>query len=148
MDASVTQKTTSSSSSSSQPVTQTQDKSQMWREKDAELHNDEVFAKIWEEDFAVASDDKPTAGGAGVEEKMLPLPTTSNEAGDKVFRFFWWDAFEDPYKQPGVVYLFGKVFVGSLGEYVSCCLGIKNVPRRIFLLPREYVSCARVEFVR
>ena len=110
----------------------------MWREKDAELHNDDVFAKVWEQDFTAASTTSSTK--PAIEEKMLPLPTITNEAGDKIFRFFWWDAFEDPYKHPGVVYLFGKVFVKSLNEYVSCSLCIKNIERRIFLLPREYVS--------
>ncbi|KAJ8920671.1 hypothetical protein NQ315_004810 [Exocentrus adspersus] len=28
----------------------------------------------------------------------------------KVFRFYWWDAYEDPEKQKGVVFLFGKTY--------------------------------------
>ena len=29
------------------------------------------------------------------------LPLTTNESGEQVLRFFWLDAYEDPYKQPG-----------------------------------------------
>lgn len=36
------------------------------------------------------------------------LPMATNKEGEKVFRFYWWDAFEEPFKQPGVVFLFGK----------------------------------------
>ena len=69
----------------------------------------------------------------------VPLPLVTNANNEEVFRFYWWDAYEDPYKQPGVVYLFGKVFVPSIKEYRSCCLTVKNIPRRIYLLPRVYV---------
>lgn len=57
-----------------------------------------------------------------------------------MFRFFYWDAYEDIFKQPGVVYLFGKVFVPSADTYVSCCVIMKEIERTIFLLPREEVS--------
>jgi hypothetical protein len=53
---------------------------------------------------------------------------------------FWWDAHEEMFKQPGVVYLFGKVWVESAKTHVSCCVTVKNIPRRIYLLPREKVS--------
>lgn len=78
---------------------------------------------------------------------------TTNEEGEQIFRFFWWDAYEDPYKQPGNIYMFGKgndkfrllsdlllfdlVYVESAKTYASCCLVVRNIPRRIFLLPRE-----------
>ncbi|OXU28104.1 hypothetical protein TSAR_015372 [Trichomalopsis sarcophagae] len=127
--------TTLLSTQSTTVLTQGLDKSQMWREKDADLHNDAVFAKIWEEDFIPSSVATPSK--TPIPATQLPLPTTTNAAGEKVFRFFWLDAFEDPYKQPGVVYLFGKVFVNELNEYVSCCLGVKNIPRRIYCLLRD-----------
>lgn len=50
------------------------------------------------------------------------------------------DAFEDIFKQPGVVFLFGKVKPVNLDTYVSCCVVVKNIERRIFLLPRNAVS--------
>lgn len=41
---------------------------------------------------------------------------------------------------PGVVYLFGKVWIESAKSYVSCCVSVKNIERTMYLLPREYVS--------
>ena len=39
----------------------------------------------------------------------------------------------------GIVYLFGKVWVESAKSYVSCCVSVKNIDRRIFILPRTKV---------
>jgi DNA polymerase alpha subunit A len=58
----------------------------------------------------------------------------------QVLRIFWWDAYEEGFKQPGVVYLFGKVWIESAKTHVSCCVAVKNIQRRIYLLPREKVS--------
>ena len=41
---------------------------------------------------------------------------------------------------PGVVYLFGKVWIESANAHVSCCVTVKNIERTMYLLPREYVS--------
>lgn len=71
------------------------------------------------------------------------LPLTTNEDGEKVLRFYWLDAWEDRFVKPGVVYLFGKVYVNPSNKRegcVSCCLVVRNVNRQMFLLPREYVS--------
>ena len=59
------------------------------------------------------------------------LPTVSVE-GEEVLRMYWLDAHEDPYKHPGTVWLFGKVAVQPR-KFVSCCVTVKNVPRRIYL---------------
>ena len=40
----------------------------------------------------------------------------------------------------GSVYLFGKVWIKSAKAYVSCCVTVKNIERRIYLLPRPVVS--------
>uniref|UniRef100_A0A8C4VQ49 DNA polymerase n=1 Tax=Gopherus evgoodei TaxID=1825980 RepID=A0A8C4VQ49_9SAUR len=65
------------------------------------------------------------------------LPLVNGEDGDQVFRFYWLDAYEDQYSQPGVVFLFGKVWIESAEAYVSCCVTVKNIERTIYLLPRE-----------
>lgn len=49
------------------------------------------------------------------------------------------DAFEDVFKQPGVVFLFGKVKPTNVNTYVSCCVVVKNIERRMFLLPKNSV---------
>ncbi|XP_041438950.1 DNA polymerase alpha catalytic subunit isoform X1 [Xenopus laevis] len=70
-----------------------------------------------------------------VDSSHLPLVTGAD--GSQVFRFYWLDAYEDQYSQPGVVYLFGKVWIESADAYVSCCVSVKNIERTVYLLPRE-----------
>lgn len=58
---------------------------------------------------------------------------------EEVFRFYYLDAYENPYKNPGTVYLFGKTYVSSHDTYCSCCVMVHCIPRRIYFLPRKYV---------
>nr|XP_022908204.1 DNA polymerase alpha catalytic subunit [Onthophagus taurus] len=82
--------------------------------------------------------------GCNQQEENIPIvnvesgniPLQENEDGKKVFRFFWWDAFEDRRIQPGVVFLFGKTYCEVAKSYVSCCVAVRNILRKIFLLPR------------
>uniref|UniRef100_A0AAQ4RCG8 DNA polymerase n=1 Tax=Gasterosteus aculeatus aculeatus TaxID=481459 RepID=A0AAQ4RCG8_GASAC len=75
---------------------------------------------------------------AEIQVDSSQLPLVEQADGEKVFRFYWLDAFEDPYSQPGVVYLFGKVWIESATSHVSCCVTVKNIERTLYLLPREY----------
>lgn len=79
------------------------------------------------------------------------LPLTTDKDGEKVLRFYWWDAWEDRYMKPGVVFLFGKVYVdpsNPAAGCVSCCVTVRNVDRRLYLLPREYVSMKQwIQFI-
>lgn len=78
------------------------------------------------------------------------LPLQTNENGEKILKFYWLDAWEDRFIKPGVVYLFGKVYVNPSNKKagcVSCCVVVKNVNRQLFLLPREYVSKTETELL-
>uniref|UniRef100_A0A8C7K536 DNA polymerase n=1 Tax=Oncorhynchus kisutch TaxID=8019 RepID=A0A8C7K536_ONCKI len=79
---------------------------------------------------------------APVEVQVDPsrLPMAEGPEGELMFRFYWLDAFEDQYSQPGVVYLFGKVWIESAKAHVSCCVSVKNIERTMHFLPRERVS--------
>jgi DNA polymerase alpha subunit A len=71
-----------------------------------------------------------------VDSSSLPTVTVEEDGEQKeVLRMYWLDAHEDPYKNPGTVWLFGKVAVQS--AFVSCCVTVKNVPRRVYLAMRE-----------
>ncbi|KAI1891276.1 hypothetical protein AGOR_G00142110 [Albula goreensis] len=74
---------------------------------------------------------------AEVQVDSSQLPLVDGPEGEKTFRFYWLDAFEDQYSQPGVVYLFGKVWIESAKTHVSCCVAVKNIERTMYLLPRE-----------
>uniref|UniRef100_A0A674EP71 DNA polymerase n=1 Tax=Salmo trutta TaxID=8032 RepID=A0A674EP71_SALTR len=92
---------------------------------------------------------KPALGGswgqeegdseAPMEVQVDPshLPLAEGLEGELMFRFYWLDAFEDQYSQPGVVYLFGKVWIESAKAHVSCCVLVKNIERTMHFLPRE-----------
>ncbi|KAK1884775.1 DNA polymerase alpha catalytic subunit, partial [Dissostichus eleginoides] len=73
-----------------------------------------------------------------VQVDSSKLPLVEGADGEQVFRFYWLDAFEDAYSKPGVVYLFGKVWIESAMSHVSCCVSVKNIERTMYLLPREY----------
>ena len=66
------------------------------------------------------------------------LPLVKTEEGEDVLRMYWLDAFEDPYKHPGTVWLFGKVYVEQAKQFVSACVTVKNIPRRVFFVQREF----------
>jgi len=72
------------------------------------------------------------------------LPLEKDAEGNDVVRMFWWDAFEDPFKHPGVVYMFGKIKADINGSgnptWVSTCLIIRNIEKHVFLLPRQVKS--------
>ncbi|GAB6021174.1 DNA polymerase alpha catalytic subunit [Chamberlinius hualienensis] len=72
-------------------------------------------------------------------EAPVPLyfPSSKPEDGENIIKFFWIDAYEDFFKQPGVVYLFGKIWIEDQKNFVSCCVTVRNIERTIYLLPRE-----------
>uniref|UniRef100_A0A8C0JZW2 DNA polymerase n=1 Tax=Canis lupus dingo TaxID=286419 RepID=A0A8C0JZW2_CANLU len=70
-----------------------------------------------------------------VDSSHLPLVKGTDE--EQVFHFYWLDAYEDQYSQPGVVFLFGKVWIESAKTHVSCCVMVKNIERTLYFLPRE-----------
>uniref|UniRef100_G3RT59 DNA polymerase n=1 Tax=Gorilla gorilla gorilla TaxID=9595 RepID=G3RT59_GORGO len=70
-----------------------------------------------------------------VDSSHLPLVKGADE--EQVFHFYWLDAYEDQYNQPGVVFLFGKVWIESAETHVSCCVMVKNIERTLYFLPRE-----------
>ncbi|XP_006921022.1 DNA polymerase alpha catalytic subunit [Pteropus alecto] len=70
-----------------------------------------------------------------VDSDHLPLVKGADE--EQVFQFYWLDAYEDQYNQPGVVFLFGKVWIESAKTHVSCCVMVKNIERTLYFLPRE-----------
>ena len=45
-------------------------------------------------------------------------PSPAPPPGVETLPFFWLDAYEDPFNQPGTVYLFGKVWVEDVGMHV------------------------------
>ncbi|XP_042526110.1 DNA polymerase alpha catalytic subunit [Dipodomys spectabilis] len=86
-------------------------------------------------DIDLEDDSSFSAQEVQVDSSHLPLVKGADE--DEVFQFYWLDAYEDQYSQPGVVFLFGKVWVDSAKTHVSCCIMVKNIERTLYFLPRE-----------
>ncbi|ODN03191.1 DNA polymerase alpha catalytic subunit [Orchesella cincta] len=70
-----------------------------------------------------------------VSDSGLSFMIGKDSDDDKVLNFYWLDICEEP-RNPGHLYVFGKVQV-SAQNYASCCLVLKNVNRVIYLLPKE-----------
>lgn len=65
--------------------------------------------------------------------------------GKKEMKFWFWDAYEDPFKFPGKVFLFGKMPVeDNPKEFKSVCVTIENVEKCLYLLPRRFVCISFV----
>ncbi|VDD88111.1 unnamed protein product [Enterobius vermicularis] len=84
---------------------------------------------------------------SGNMEEIAEVEAGSSEArffsekleGKISVKMFWLDAFEDPIRFPGTVYIFGRVL--NNGKSESCCLVVKNIWRQIFFLPNESIAC-------
>ena len=77
--------------------------------------------------------------GSVVEEDLQNITKTIGK--ELEMKFWFWDAWEDPVKFPGKVFLFGRVpSKQDPKEFNSVCIAIENVERCLYLLPREYVS--------
>ncbi|EEC17676.1 DNA polymerase alpha catalytic subunit, putative [Ixodes scapularis] len=101
-------------------------------------------------DYNIEEDSPPSplaeAPHENADVKVESLPLVENENGEKVVRFFWLDAYEDYFKNPGVVHLFGKVKLLDASTYASCTVTVCNIPRKVYLLPRPFAVTKRYAF--
>jgi DNA polymerase alpha subunit A len=88
-------------------------------------------------EFGNATSSSSSEGIVDVQVDAGDLPLTEGKDGKKVFRMYWLDAYEDPFKHPGTVWLFGKIYIESAKAHVSCCLTVRNIQRQIFLVKRD-----------
>ncbi|GAB0097436.1 DNA polymerase [Sergentomyia squamirostris] len=55
-------------------------------------------------------------------------------------KIWFLDAWEDPFKRPGQLFLFGRIKMeGTADSYKSVTIHIQSVNRKLFLLPRPYL---------
>lgn len=86
-------------------------------------------------------------GKADADDDLLSAvdvgESISQATGAKEIKFWLWDAWEDPIKFPGKVYLFGKTpSEQNPQEFRSVCITIENVDRCLYVLPRKQVRSA------
>lgn len=106
------------------------------KQKEIENENYANVLSNWEQNCdAITDDDDELLGSIDVD--IVEKQTTIN--------FWYWDAYEDPIKLPGKVFLFGRMPVeNNTKEYKSVCVTIENVQRCLYVLPRKYVSFSRL----
>uniref|UniRef100_W8BG20 DNA polymerase n=1 Tax=Ceratitis capitata TaxID=7213 RepID=W8BG20_CERCA len=70
------------------------------------------------------------------EEETINSENTSDAslAGKDTLKFWYWEAWEDPVKCPGEVFLFGRTTEGK-----SLCVRVEKIDRVLYLLPRKYL---------
>ena len=64
---------------------------------------------------------RETLSATTTDDPLLPtpsLPVTEGGDGESVLQFYWLDAYEDLYNQPGTVFLFGKVWLSERDTHV------------------------------
>ena len=64
---------------------------------------------------------RETLSTTTTDDPLLPtpsLPVVEGDDGENVLQFYWLDAYEDPYNQPGTVFLFGKVWLSERDTHV------------------------------
>lgn len=77
------------------------------------------------------------------EEEMLPPETKTDEIkenlnNNEALKFWYWDAWEDPIKRPGQVFLFGKI-IGPNNTFKSMCIHVTGIEKIIYLCPKKCV---------
>lgn len=136
----VSEASTTALSASVQP---TADKAKQIKEELMKKEN-ETYAKLlsnWENDDSMNKTDADDELLGSFDVDAAQAMVTSNVDGNSALKFWYWDAYEDPIKLPGKLFLFGKMVSDkNPKEYKSVCVTVENVNRCLYLLPRKYVS--------
>uniref|UniRef100_A0A0V0J224 DNA polymerase n=1 Tax=Schistocephalus solidus TaxID=70667 RepID=A0A0V0J224_SCHSO len=119
-------------------------------EKENKMVTDELSSILEDDQY---SDSEPSTVTATAADIAAPWMAEEGEVADEGngpstldyieekdnerLNFFWFDAYEDSKNQPGVIFLFGKVrSKDDPCGFVSCCIRVKDLERRLFFLPR------------
>ncbi|XP_055541188.1 DNA polymerase alpha catalytic subunit [Wyeomyia smithii] len=89
----------------------------------------------WENICATELDDDLLAE---IDTGMPEGTVASSEDSEQTMRFWFWDAWTDPAKCQGEIYICGKMATGKKpNEFQSVCVHVQNVDRCLYMLARE-----------
>eukprot|EP00116_Pleurobrachia_bachei_P000926 sb/3461188/ len=93
-----------------------------------------VFSTFSNSTFVDQPDAKTTTDSAATFDKTNCPKVTVD--GVEMLSMYYLDIYENPFHNPGTVYLVGKVEV-SPGKFTSATVAVQKVPRNVFVLPRD-----------
>ncbi|XP_055907057.1 DNA polymerase alpha catalytic subunit [Eupeodes corollae] len=75
------------------------------------------------------------------DEEIAAATSATDESalGSEELKFYYWEAWEDPVRIPGEVFLFGKLQGKTDTDSKSICVRVEDIKRVLYLLPREYM---------
>lgn len=104
-----------------------------------ESENYESLLSNWENICNTEGDGDDELLGSIDEAKATQAASPVN--GETSMKFWFWDAWEEPIKFPGKLFLFGRVQSDkNPNEFNSVCVTVENAERCLYLLPREEVG--------
>lgn len=83
-----------------------------------------------------------------VSEVMDSTEEEKPSGSEDSLLFYWFDAYEDKFTQPGVVFLFGKIQSGKKNDFASCSVKVSGIEREVYLAlnPGFSIEEAQQEF--
>lgn len=103
--------------------------------KKGEEHYAKILSSLEDACLNDNDEDDVLLGSIDVDEASI-MNSVQNKS---TLRFWYWDAYEDPNKFPGKVFLFGRMpSESNPREFKSVCITVENVQRSLYLLPRKY----------
>lgn len=105
-----------------------------------ELQTYENILSNWES-IGNNENDEDDALLGSIDDEAMTFNDPEAASNKNTLKLWFWDAWEDPIRFPGKVFLFGKTPTeNNPNEFKSVCVRVESVERNLYVLPRKFVS--------